>query len=619
MAQWVLKEHELLLCEDSQTESRIAAKDIWSLENDAGSNRDIPPLCVLGIRISSKVLRPFVKLTKTDSSDIGTASLWVCDHRGSETELSPNHESDHAVINGVWYAFYADALDEIVSSLARIGLRIGDRVDVKTYIKCVKAFYGEPWLIDDLHLSANEFASEQAQKTYSEIPTFTGSLYEYQAKGSNWMSWMVAQDSGMILGDAMGLGKTIQVISVLCRLVNENPASHILIVCPPALVENWTREINRFTEGLTVQRYIGSTRSRDPRRLIANIILTTYGIASIDYTVQDQIEWDCIVLDEAQFIKNPDAKRSIHIREIPKRIGIAMTGTPFENHVTDVWSLMDFCLPGFLGTREWFESQFSDDASSADYLGSLIAPLLLRRRVDDIPNDLPPFLKVSVPVALDEDEAVLYDCLKDLYLSESGPLGAINRLKTDLALSKQYDDGLSDAKYEYLKTVADEVFGFSEKLLVFAESVQSIHRLVKLYEKAVPVYVLSGETPQSKRQTVVDRFSNEIGAAMLICNPTVAGFGLNITAANHVFHFCMQWNPAKIDQADSRSHRHGQAKTVTAYYPYYALTIEEYMWARTLEKRELADRIVIGNKGDLDTNELMAALKLSPERTRSEE
>ena len=422
---------------------------------------------------------------------------------------------------------------------------------------------------------------------------------------------MRRREVGAILGDGMGLGKTIQIIKVVCDLLAENPNARALIICPSALIENWRREFEKFSTGIIPTTHIGPNRTGDYRRIEGQVVLTTYDVARIDSTVLSQISWDLLALDEAQAIKNPDSKRTKAVKSIGKRFGVAVTGTPFENHTTDIWSLVDFCLPGLLGTKDAFLNQYPDEESAAGRLGKLIAPIMLRRTLDDIPNDLPDLITIPIPMSLPREAAIEYERRKAAY-AEKGALGAFGSLRNDLSIPPDDQNSICDLKYQYLANVLEEVVGRGEKIIVFVDRNAAIDGIESRMGKACPTFKLTGRTDTADRQKVIDDFSAIEGSSMLLCNPTVGGAGLNITAANHIFHFTPSWNPALIDQANARAHRRGQQKRVIVHFPYYTGTVEEYMWNKVESKRDLSEAAVIGNKGAGGDDELSLALSYSP-------
>lgn len=611
---WLIRNNELLLSTEDGTIMRVSAMDIWQSEHD--DTHSYPPLQTVGIMVSDMTAMPLAKIVRTSTGEFGKIQIFARDDFFREVPIDSAHESDHVIIDDSWVPFKPGLLPELLNTLTQAGLSTKRDLTLIEYLKCVRDFSDRDWFEDRLDLSATALATnDNPPLAEASSPLFIGTLYDYQRRGSNWLVEVMHQGVGAVLGDTMGLGKTIQVIKAVCVLLSEDPSAKVLIICPSAIVENWSREIAKFSTGISVRQHIGPDRSRYYRDWTESVLITTYDVARIDSPVLSQINWDLMVIDEAQFIKNPSAQRTLRIKKIPRRIGIAVTGTPFENHLADIWSIFDFCLPGFLGSRSAFNSYFSDNETSASILGRIVSPLLLRRRIEDVPNELPDLIKIPMPINLTRKEAEEYEALKEEYVATKGQLAAITNLRNDLARPHSDPGYISQEKYDYLEMVAREAFLCNEKMIVFADQFAAIDEIVRWAstDLGVPTFELDGRIPQAMRQQIVDDFSRTLGPAMLVCNPRVGGTGLNIVAANHVFHFSMQWNPAIIDQATARAYRRGQAKNVIVYYPYYASTIEEYMWDRVAHKRELASRAVQKHdKETLDTSELAAALALNP-------
>ena len=608
---WVVVDNELVCEDDEGGVVRVPASSIWShFQGDADDN--LPDLTGLNVRCSSKYQTPQLRLVNTDEGPFGMLVLEAKSPLGKLTTLGNEHKSDHVTSNNIWSPLDKATLEEILNAVEGVGATIGVALSAKQYMTCIRDLYGHSWFICECEFEARRWSATHAPLRRKQPAKFAATLFDYQAQGSDWLTMMRDSGVGVVLGDGMGLGKTIQVIKTICDLIEDNPEAQTLIICPSALVENWGREIDKFTRGFEYMVHRGGNRSRNYRTYTASVMITTYDVARMDVGVLSLVDWDLVVLDEAQFIKNPNSQRTRAIKRISREASIAVTGTPFENHMTDIWSLYDFCMPGFLGTVDAFTTKYGDDEESASELGRVIAPTLLRRRLSDIPNDLPPLITIPMPIALEPSEAEEYERRKLQYTQQGTTFGAIGNLLSDLAAPLSSERHLSNLKYDYLDSVVDEVADFGEKIIVFAERRATIDTLETKYASHFPVFILNGSTPMDMRQQVVDDFSRSEGASMLICNPTVGGAGLNITAANHVFHFSMQWNPAMIDQADARAHRRGQEKTVVVHYPFYASTIEEYMWEKVERKRALAAEVVIGNKAESDANEVAMALSLSP-------
>lgn len=607
---WLLNDSELLYREEGGLLRTLSAAAVWNCFQ-GNTDEKYSGIDKLNLRTSTSYCSPILCLEQSQHGSFGILKLYAQSPFNDLFPLNDGHSSDHFVHGQNWYPLYPGSIEEVHTKLQTHDLSIGKPLTVMQYLVCMRDLYAMEWFRSNWKIAANDLMVTQSTSEHRSSVQFLAKLAEYQVKGSNWLTFMRDSGVGTVLGDSMGLGKTVQIIKTICDLIESEPSSQTLVVCPTALVENWAREIERFTRGLRYAIHVGPNRSRDYRTFACSLLLTSYDVARIDKEILSLINWDLVILDEAQFIKNPNSRRTRAIKRIPRKMSIAVTGTPFENHVTDIWSIFDFCIPGFLGSKASFSALFTDNKYSADRLGRIIAPLLLRRTLQDVPNDLPPLLTVPTPISLSLQEAEEYERRKQSYIKRNGALGAIGHLITDLSLPPARIDSISKQKYEYFATVMDEVIASSEKIIVFVERKVAIAELARMYAR-IPVFTLSGETPIRSRQQAVDHFSNINGPSMMICNPTVGGTGLNITAANHVFHFSMQWNPAKFDQADARAHRRGQQKTVIAHYPYYASTIEEYMWEKTVKKRDLASDIVVGNQAQATKRDIEIALSYNP-------
>lgn len=604
-----IKRQTEILAEENGVLSTMPPREIWNAEQDPNRKPEAK-LASLGITPDDELRLPFAFLKESSESPFGEIAVGVDTPEG-RLRLSPEHSSNHACTDNRWYPFYDGSIEEIKENLRLYDLSVGAALTASQYFTCRNQLEPQDEIRIEHELDANRWAESIRHQADGGLSHFTAKLFDYQRIGSDWLSAMRRREIGAILGDGMGLGKTIQVIKVVCDLLSENPDARSLIICPSALIENWRREFEKFSEGVIISTHIGPNRTGDYRRIKGQVILTTYDVARIDSTVLNQIPWDLLALDEAQAIKNPDSKRTKAIKSIGKRFGMAITGTPFENHTTDIWSLVDFCLPGLLGTKDAFLNRYPDEEGAAGQLGKLIAPIMLRRTLDDIPNDLPSLIMMPIPMSLPREAAVEYDRRKAIY-AKKGALGAFGNLRNDLSVPPGEHGGICDLKYQYLSNVLEEVTEKGEKIIVFVDRNAAIDGIEALMGQACPIFRLTGKTAANDRQEVIDAFSAVDGSSMLLCNPTVGGAGLNITAANHVFHFTPSWNPALIDQANARAHRRGQQKRVVVHFPYYVGTVEEYMWNKVESKRDLSKAAVIGNKGASEDDELSLALSYSP-------
>lgn len=469
-----------------------------------------------------------------------------------------------------------------------------------------------------------------------EVPGLEATLYPYQAGGVRWITDTVREAGGIVLADEMGLGKTIQIIGALL-LSPPAPEAPALILAPTTLIANWVRELSRFAPGLSVRVHRGPDRARLPRDLLgAQVLITTYDTAVNDLVLFRAVEWSWLICDEAQAVKNPASQRRVAVASIPRLRTIPVTGTPVENHLLDLWSLVDLAVPGLLGSQTAFEARFPDDPEAARALAALTAPVLLRRRVRDVADDLPERTDVEVPVELGAALAADYDAVLDETLERypvAGALVATGQLQLFCAHPWLRTRDLSDPDWEdhaelrrgtpatlmtpKLERAVDllaEAFRNGRKVLIFANfnACGDILRDAADRQSVPGAFwgAINGSTPAEARQPMVDAFAAAEGPAVLVLNPRAAGAGLNITAATVVIHFTQVWNPALELQASARAHRRGQTHPVTVYHMYYVDTVEEVMMERARRRREMGDEAV--PPSGQERQDLQRALSLRP-------
>lgn len=490
-----------------------------------------------------------------------------------------------------------------------------------------------PAIIDPLILTSASDLAEEASGP-DGIPGLQATLYGYQTKGVAWMDHALAHTGGVILADEMGLGKTIQIIALLLLhpLTADAPA---LILCPTTLIANWVREIGRFAPSLDIMVHRGPDRARLHRDLTTRqVVISTYDTLVNDLVLFKAVGWSFVICDEAQALKNPDSQRRQAVAELVRRRTIPVTGTPVENTLLDLWSLADVAIPGLLGDRDWFEMHFPDTEDAAKALADITNPVVLRRQVRDVAQDLPERLDIEVPVELGERLARDYDeVLQDTLerYPRAGALVATGQLQlfcahpwlrsTDVTaigwedrieVSRQSGVPLITPKIERTVELLREAFASGRKVLVFA-NFNACGALLREAASSLPPALwgaINGSTPADDRQPVVDRFADHKGPAVLILNPRAAGAGLNITAATVVIHYTQVWNPALELQASARAHRRGQTEPVTIYHMFYVDTVEEVMKDRAQRRRELgAEAVPVSTQDRVD---LERALSLSP-------
>jgi len=468
--------------------------------------------------------------------------------------------------------------------------------------------------LDDSNMSQLEEISEQ------KTPSLAfGEPYEYQKTGFKWLRWLLSAGVGGLLGDEMGLGKTLQIIMLIeSELIEGNLPN--LIVCPPSLLENWKREIKLFINR-DVVIHQGANRMLDKNYISRTpIVIASYDAIRKDELLLNQIEWNLIAADEAQYLKNSNSLRSTALKSIPKKIGIAVTGTPIENSLEDIWAITDFTAKGLLGDKDWFLRSFSDDEFGAHKLRQLITPILLRRLVVDVAKDLPEIRYKQVPLNCSLKLSRSYIDIRNEGLRNNGAIFAIiSKLRQlcshTLDINSNNDTLEHELKFEYLQNNLQELSQGDFKAILFAPFNDSIQLIYSWYKYNFPnnfIGTLTGSTKIPERQKLIDEFSNTNCAGLLILNPKAGGVGLNITTANHVFHFAPDWNPAVMDQASARSYRRGQKLPVTIHNMFYTNTIEEYMYQILENKRNLAGTALLDQDIVPTKDELLNALKNIP-------
>jgi SNF2 family DNA or RNA helicase len=521
---------------------------------------------------------------------------------------------------------------------ATLGKRNKAAITFPDVVALIRGSQGElPVIVDKaVFRSANDDAA--SRQLPGKIPGLHATLYPYQSHGIAWMSQCIGITGGLILADQMGLGKSIQVIGLLLLHppTTESPA---LIVCPTTLIANWAREIEKFAPGMTIMIHRGAGRAGIFRDLMTTqVVITTYDTVVSDISIMRSVPWSFVIADEAQAIKNPASQRRAALVQIPRRHSIAMTGTPVENSLKDLWSLSDFAIPGILGTENEFERQYPDSVEGAADLSKITAPFILKRRVADVAADLPERIECDLPVELGDALALEYKEIRSktlLKYPKSGALVATGQLQIFCAHpwlraknteSEDWEDSVSldrescgpllTPKMELTIELLHEAFASGRKVLVFSIFNQ-IGELIREAGSGLPSALwgaINGSTEQSRRQEIVDEFTAHAGPGVLILNPKAAGAGLNITAATVVIHYTQVWNPAIEAQASARAHRRGQDMPVTIYRLYYEDTVERVMLDRTLWKQSLADDAVVITC-DRNSDDLAKALSITPVAT----
>ncbi|MFJ3210907.1 DEAD/DEAH box helicase [Streptomyces flaveolus] len=462
-------------------------------------------------------------------------------------------------------------------------------------------------------------ADPEGQDAVPQPAALAATLRDYQRRGLNWLARMTSLGLGCCLADDMGLGKTITLIALhLHRQTDPSAAGPTLVVCPTSLMGNWQREIERFAPGTPVRRFHG------PRRDLADLadgefVLTTYGTMRLDAERLAAAQWGMVVADEAQHVKNPYSETARQLRSIGARARVALTGTPVENNLSELWAILDWATPGLLGRLGTFRRRYAQaveggqDPAAAERLARLVRPFLLRRRKSDpgIAPELPPKTETDHPVSLTAEQTGLYEAVVREALAEiSGAdsmarRGLIVKLLTSLKqicnhpaqyLKEDRSGGPGIAgrsgKLELLDELLDTILAEEASVLVFTQYVQMARLLERhLAARGVPSLFLHGGTSVTERESLVRRFQDgEVPVFLLSLK--AAGTGLNLTRAEHVVHYDRWWNPAVEAQATDRAHRIGQTRPVQVHRLIAEGTVEDRIAALLSRKSALADSVL---------------------------
>jgi SNF2 family DNA or RNA helicase len=435
---------------------------------------------------------------------------------------------------------------------------------------------------------------------------------------------MLSEGLGGLLADEMGLGKTLQVIAAIADPI-KTLGTPILVIAPGSLLENWIREFRKFAPQLQTLKHHGFDRTGRPADLANfDVVVTSYDTVIRDNSLFMMITWAAIVCDEAQYIRNPESLRARSVKKLRRNAAIAVTGTPVENRLTDLWSIMDFILPDYLGTLEKFQKDYPDDYDGAARIEHVASPVMLRRRISEVAQDLPERIDIPQIVELCDAEVRTYDNIRAQILSEYGAsatLVALTKLRMFCAHpwivdGTQRGGELTEfEKYARLIDILEEIFAAREKVILFTAYTAMTDLIVADIPQRFTVFTgaIDGRLPIDDRQPLIDKFSAIQGPALLVLNPRAGGAGLNITAANHVIHYTLEWNPALEDQASARAHRRGQTRPVTVHRLFCAGTVEEVINDRLSRKRTIADAAVVGIRGEIgDYGDIIAALQKTP-------
>jgi superfamily II DNA or RNA helicase len=577
-------------------------------------------------------------------------------------------------VNGQWVEIRPDDLHGAVRFLKE---HPGGQMTVMQAIRLGNGLDGPETGLPILGLDAQGWVSEllgfkgdERFIVVDQPERFQGTLRPYQQQGLSWLAFLDRFGLGGCLADDMGLGKTVQLIALLQherQRAQGRVVGPTLLVCPMSVVGNWNRELHRFAPELIVHVHHGLERPTGEKfvetALSSDVVLTTYALVVRDKDSLERVHWRRVVLDEAQHIKNPPTKQTASIRALRTSHRIALTGTPVENRLSELWSILEFCTPGYLGTQGDFRKRFASpierhkDRRQAERLKSLVRPFVLRRLKTDptVISDLPPLVETRQNVPLTAEQAQLYDSVVNDMLNRVDNADGMKRRGLVLSalvklkqvcnhpahfLRQGSDDENSvplptlkpgeklsarSGKAMRLMEMVEELIAAGDRALIFTQYRQMGHLLVAMLRQELDseALFLHGGTPQAKREHLIERFqSNDPACPIFVLSLKAGGVGLNLTAANHVFHFDRWWNPAVENQATDRAFRIGQHRTVNVHKMISEGTLEERIDQMIEQKTELAQQIIGSGESwltELSTGQLRDLLTLRRDTLEDEE
>ena len=542
--------------------------------------------------------------------------------KGKWTEVDPEKLKSvleaYEKANSIDDLTLADAMRMELGISDSVSLDLGDAVEVTNgeWLRNLRNRLIDPALLDNL-APGKDFKAE---------------LRHYQQSGFNWLASMKGLGFGALLADDMGLGKTVQILALL-EYLRQNGGFKGLLVIPASLIGNWQKEIARFAPNIKYSVLHSKNTELDDE---SDLFITTYGMV-LRLEHLSERKWDILILDEAQAIKNPSTGQTKAVKQLRAAFKIAMTGTPIENKLGDLWSLFDFLNAGLLGTAKEFSNYAKNIKESGSYsrLREVVSPFILRRLKTDktIISDLPDKVEIKAYTALTNKQALLYqDLIKELAhklettetagIERKGiVLAAIMKFKQicnhpDQYLGQSVYKKTGSGKFEKLQEICETIYEKRERVLIFTQFKEMTEPLAEflstIFER--DGLVLHGGTAVKKRTEMVDRFNGEEYIPFMVLSLKAGGVGLNLTAANHVIHFDRWWNPAVENQATDRAFRIGQTKNVMVHKFITAGTIEEKIDAMIEEKQKLSGDIIASSGEnwitEMNNDELMKLFAL---------
>ncbi|WP_103661258.1 DEAD/DEAH box helicase [Lactobacillus sp. HT06-2] len=588
----------------------------------------------LGIKLASDTLNLTVDGDKLSPEDI-------------DAILTAYHEKKHYFVlkNGEVRRIDSPSMEELANTMASLGLSLKKFVHGKMAVPAYRAFYLEKQLekCDTLSYTSNSAFDqivhdlEKGSLQKVEIPpALSKILRPYQKQGFKWLSTLINYNLGGLLADEMGLGKTLQVISVILSRHNKTDLPSLIVV-PASVVYNWENEFKKWAPDIQTVLLGGDKKER--RMQLAqvkagDVLITSYDSLKRDLELYQDLKFDLEVIDEAQNIKNARSLAAKAVKIMQAHHRIALTGTPIENNLSELWSIFDYLMPGFLGNYDFFRKVYEkpivqeEDEDLQERLSQIIAPFVLRRLKKDVLKDLPDKSEEVVYAALSGKQAELYSAQVQKLLNQLGKqneaefkknrfqaLAAITRLRElccDPHLLYENYRGKS-AKLTATLNLIQQTLADGHKILLFSQftSMLAIFK-EKLGKLKIPFFEITGATPKVKRQELINEFNQLDESAVFLISLKAGGTGINLTSADVVIHYDPWWNVAAENQATDRAHRIGQKHNVQIYKMVAKGTIEEKIIALQERKQKLAEEVLNGEQlssSTLDKDDLLAILQ----------
>ena len=456
--------------------------------------------------------------------------------------------------------------------------------------------------IEDVFTDLKNFSDNK-----TDIPSISGELRPYQIDGVKWLLTLYKYSLGGILADDMGLGKTIETIAFINAIKNDKP---ILIVSPKSLVFNWVSEFNKFAKDIPVYPIIGTVEER--AKIIKKIKNDKFGVYFISYdSLRNEYEnlldftFDVCILDEAQFIKNMHAKKTNAVKQLSALHTIALTGTPIENNIYDLWSIFDFLMPHYLLDYEDFKDSFENNEEYYKIVKDKVAPFILRRRKEDVLKDLPEKYEVIVTTEMSQEQRKLYDAFRlkakeELKSTDGGSkvmevLSIITRLRQICVDPSTFVDNFEgeSGKITMLKEIIEDRMKDGHRFLIFSQFVSALNIVKEEIEKmGIKYFMITGDTSAKDRLAICNEFNQNEDIKIVLISLKAGGTGLNLVGADVVVHLDPWWNYSAQNQASDRAHRIGQTRTVEVIKLIAENSIEERVVNLQNEKKELVDKVI---------------------------